>query len=1250
MLDKFFVTGIPRDPLIWQQHDPWLVALAVALAIVSSVVALLMADLARRAKDPKARQLALGSGALALGGGFWAMHFVNMLAYSVCAQGSFNLGITALSVLPGLGASWAALHLLVRERFSTLELVISGTLVGAGIGAMHYIGMEAAALAPLMRYDPLGFGLSIVFAVLLAILALWIRFGLQHSSLRSKTLINLLAGCVMGLAIIGMHYLGIAALRFIAPLDSLTTTAYSVPLPISLSLAIAVVTLSLSLLASATNIGLRYRQLLAQTKISESRQRAMFETAVDGIITINSAGLVQSFNSAAERMLGWQANEVIGRNVNMLMPEPYRSAHDGYLYNHLTTGEKRIIGTGREVEALTKAGKIIPIRLAVGRIELPGTPMFVGFLTDISARRAMELSLQRSEEQFRTLVSNTPGVTFRCHHDAARGMLFISDAIQELSGWSAEELINGRVYFASLLHADDRRRVAAEIDQALAANVPYHIEYRLQHRNGESRWLSENGRGIFDGQGQLLWIDGVILDVTIQKARNAEFEGTVAAISRSLASAEYDLAGRLLTANDNFLKLMGYTLNEIRGCHQRIFCAPEEIVSTTYAQRWLRLLKGEFETGEYLRIGKNGRQVWLQASWNPILDAEGRPFKIIMLASDLSQRHAMEQELRVAKEQAEHAAAARSSFLANMSHEIRTPMNAIIGFSGALLDSPLDSEQRRQLNTVNQSARSLLRLLNDILDTAKLEKGAVLLESLDFSLRELCHQILEALQINANKKNLLLVLDYPEATPEYFRGDNLRLQQVLVNLLGNAIKFTERGQVTLRVRYLHDEINKLRIDVVDTGIGMSTEQLAHIFDPFAQADASTTRRFGGTGLGTTISRQLVELMQGQISVDSTPGTGTTFSVHLPLPLGQMRQTNRTQRRLKLPALHILAVDDVSENLELLKILLSRDHHQLTLASSGSTAVTLCQETCFDLILMDLQMPGMDGLEATRRIRADELSQQRRPVPVIALSASVLAEDREAAQQAGMNGFADKPIDLSRLYAEIARVLNLEALEELETVVLDTPENRSATPSGTAISGSPEAPIDWVRGQQLWGSQAQLQEAVQRFLLNNPDVPQHLQILQNQADWPALAALAHRVRGAAGNLGLTPLFKLLGALETAARDENSHTVNRLLADCPAIWQAVISNLQANLQDVPATTATHRLDAAVHQQAIRAIEQSSKALARGELSRSALAALAELLPAGWLNAIHDAIDSFDFARARQALDDLQKQLQDSREQGE
>ena len=1236
MFDSYFSATIAPDPLLWSQHDPWLVALSVLVSMGASAVALHMAVLARAAESRGLRQLALGSGALALGSGVWTMHYIGMLAFAVCGQGRFDPGMTALSVLPSLGASWVALRMLVRERVRAPVLLGSGVLVGAGIGAMHYIGMAASELAPLMRYDARGFALSIVVAVLLAVLALWVRFGLQQRLRVGTAPVTVLAGGVMGLAIAGMHYTGMAALRFVEPIERLNQTAFSVPVQTSLSLAVAVVTVALSLVVIAANAGLRYRDLFRQMRRSESRLRAITDTAVDGIITINGRGIVQSFNGAAEHLLGWRAEEVIGRNVSMLMPEPHQSAHDGYLSTHLTTGRSSIIGRGREVEALRKDGSVLPIRLAVGRVALPGEALFVGFITDISARRAMESALRRREEQLRTLVGNIPGVAFRRRNEGDWPMEFISDAVLPLTGWSADDFLQGRVHFGQLTDPDDAKHIALDVDFALRQSQPYHVEYRITTREGQRRWISEYGRGAADEQGTVRWIDGVILDITATKEHTAQFVGTVQALNRSEAVAEFDLHGHLLDANTNFLALMGYSFEEAIGQPHALFCPPP--AAAQHDAFWQRLAQGEFQSGEFQRLGKGGREVWVHATYNPILDADGKVCKVIQLATDLSQRRAMEQDLRAAKERAEAAAAARSTFLANMSHEIRTPMNAIIGFTEALLDTPLDAEQRRHLGTVQQAARSMLRLLNDILDTAKLEKGAVEMEIADFSLQEVCDQILATLRIHAGKKGLALQCVMAERVPPYLRGDALRLQQVLLNLLGNALKFTERGHVLLRLDY-HD--GTLVIEVEDTGIGIAAQHLERIFDPFAQADASTTRQFGGTGLGTTISRQLVERMGGSISVRSTLGVGTTFTVCVPLPVGQATAAVAcVSQAVQLPPLRMLVVDDVPANIELLQIHLDRGRHQVTVARDGESAVAAYEAGRFDVVLMDLQMPGMDGLEATRRIRAFEQVQRREPVPVIALSASVLEQDRRNARAAGMDGFASKPLEPARLFREIARVLHLQP--DASSSGWSSLQTLSRGPDMPTAPQAAVPAVDWERGTRLWGQRALLRDAVARLLADHAATPATLQAMVAQPDMDAARALAHRLRGAAGNLALGPLQTLAQRIEEAAHSLDRTALQPLVAALPAALQAVQQALaheaEAAAAPAPGVGQHAPLTAGQRQQARDAAHALQQALAQSELAQPPLDVLVQLLPADATERLQEAIDTFDFDQALAQLQQL------------
>ncbi len=1254
MLERFFVVGAERDLQNLWGHDPWLVALSVALAIASSLMALHLAALALRAPDRLRRNLTVASGAVALGGGVWSMHFVGMLAFDLCANGHFEPWVTALSFLPSLVASWIALHVLTQEQPTRRAITWGGALVGAGIGVMHYAGMSASDAAPLIRYDVGGFLASLVFAVGMAILALWLRFGMQRAWTGRPWLSTLLGGLVLGLAIAGMHYISIAAVRVSGNVQTLG------PVPEQaryMALAIALMAVLVGLVVTTVNIGLRVRWLLRRSEQSESRLRSVVETAMDAIIMADADGTIRSFNGAAQRMLGWTPEEAVGRPVRMLVDPAYADTPHSYLPRDLSRGEARQVGKDKDIHVVHKDGTLVPVRLVVGRVDLPGPPVLVGFLTDLTERRAMEQERRRGEEQLRSLVRNIPGVAFRCRYDADWSMLFISDAVEALTGWPAEDFLQGRVSFGRIVHEDDAARIGEQVARALAAGGSYVLEYRLHTRLGGVRWVSETGRGVAGPGGEVEWIDGVITDMTASKAQNAEFVGTVTAIGRSQAVIEFDLTGRVLTANRNFLDLMGYTLAEIEGQHHRIFCTPEYAGSQAYQAFWARLGQGEFNAGEYLRLGRGGREVWIQATYNPIFDVQGRAFKIVKFATDLTVRRRMETDLRTAKEQAEHAAAARSTFLANMSHEIRTPMNAIIGFTEALLDTPLESTQRRHLGTVHHAARSMLRLLNDILDTAKLEKGAVELEVADFSLRELCEQILASLRINAAKKGLEVVLDYPEGVPTHWQGDAFRIQQVLLNLMGNAIKFTHEGRVTLRVAGADAQ---LVLQVVDTGIGIDAAGLQRIFDPFAQADASTTRRYGGTGLGTTIARQLAELMGGGIAVASQVGQGSTFTVRLPLRTGQPPadagpSTTRDWLRAPLPTLRVLAVDDVPANLELLQITLQRGGHKLTAVGSGALALEAFAQERFDVVLMDLQMPDMDGLEATRHLRSFEQARQRKATPIVALSASVLEQDRRNARAAGMDGFASKPVEPVRLMAEIARVIGVR--EDGGDPVFAVASIFGALPPGVGRQAvaparppatAPLAPaIEWDRGVRLWTQARYLREAIERFMQESGVALAGLLSAHQADDWDSLAARAHRLRGAAGNLALPAVQQFAGQIEQAARERDAGEVQvallALATALDAVGGALLSPQAPDAQRQGSAPAPAPLQQAQRERVLAAIAALAAALAQGELADAPLAVLEGELPAVTLNSLHEALDRFDFDEARACLQALQRHLQ-------
>ena len=399
MLELFFLQGnVPPGLLLAGVYDPLLVTLSIGVAVLTSALALQLAAQAAVAHEALHRTMALVSGGIALGVGIWAMHFIGMLAFTLCAAVRYDVPTTLASMIPALAASWVALGLLARRKVNAWQLLTGGALVGAGIGAMHYGGMAAMQMAPLLRYDPVWFAASIAVAVLLAMLALWVRFPMQQHSGMPTWVANLLAGCVMGTAISGMHYTAMAAARFVGEPDAAPDAHQE--WVTTLALTIAFVTLGVATFVGVINGLLRYRDLYRKVERSESRLRTLVDTAVDGIITIDQHGIVQSFNHSAERIFGWTANEVLGRNIRMLMPQPHRAAHNSYLRRYLQTGEAHIIGTGREVTGVCKDGSQVPLRLGIGRAETPNGPLFVGFMTDLSAVKAAETQLSIAASVF----------------------------------------------------------------------------------------------------------------------------------------------------------------------------------------------------------------------------------------------------------------------------------------------------------------------------------------------------------------------------------------------------------------------------------------------------------------------------------------------------------------------------------------------------------------------------------------------------------------------------------------------------------------------------------------------------------------------------------------------------------------------------------------------------------------------------------------------------------------------------------
>ena len=816
---------------------------------------------------------------------------------------------------------------------------------------------------------------------------------------------------------------------------------------------------------------------------------------------------------------------------------------------------------------------------------------------------------------------------------------YVNDLFCEINGMAPHQLLgkNHRI-IASGIHP---RAFYTGMWEAISQGHTWHGEIcNRSPVTGQAYWVAATIVPFLDANGLPKEYISVRTDITKRKKLEQELaheRSFLESITANLGKGVMvlDREERCTFLNPEAERLLGWTLAQLKGqpLHGKMyFCAgqaegedaPACPVCLCYALQECV----PFDMQDDLVLVHKERGPFPAAMTVSPLFEDGVLRGCVAVFHDITQHKRHEAELRQAKEQAEQASQARSSFLANMSHEIRTPLNAILGFTEALLDTPLNPQQQRQLTTVRQSGRTLLGLLNDILDTAKLEKGALQLEVRDFSLRQLCQQLVDMLSLEAGKKALSLYLDYPPEEPEFFQGDALRIHQVLLNLLSNAIKFTAIGSVTLHVRQGPEQW--LHVQVQDTGIGMTAEQLSRVFTPFAQADASTTRRFGGTGLGTTIARQLVELMHGRLQVSSIPNQGTCFTVCLPLPPGQPVAATPMLASVALPPLRILAVDDVPENLELLQLVLARDGHQVTLASGGQAALALLKAQAFDVVLLDLHMPDIDGFAVTTQWRAWQAQQGQAPTPVIALSASVLLQDRQQAFDVGMNGFAQKPLSVPCLQAEIARVLHLDAPAASLAPLLPLAPAAATAP---AASAPPAAVCDEAAALALWGSRAQWQGALQRSMAQFPAVLAQLQALHAAAQMADVAALAHRWRGVAGNLQLPALAQALHAVESSAQQGHPLPAAAWSALAHA-WQQV----QALLAVTEEKDSLGRLNyignnELLTDEMITYMREMLLNLERSEYPD--LSRLAACLPPSLLPQLTQALDHFDFSRASALL---------------
>jgi PAS domain S-box-containing protein len=820
--------------------------------------------------------------------------------------------------------------------------------------------------------------------------------------------------------------------------------------------------------------------------------------------------------------------------------------------------------------------------------------------------RDSQAALQEREAFFRAIFDNASiGISSLT---PALKRQRVNRAFCEFSGYSEEQLLSGTGL--DLIAPPDRDRVhAAYADLAAGRRRSYRTETGMLHRDGSLRYADIQLTAIKDADdGRVVSLLATILDITEQRTIEDELERQFALVQALLNTIPNPIFYKgadtcFLGCNKAYEEAFGTSLHQFVG---------KRVVDLTYLPEADRLAYQAEDEAVITTTGRVAREVPMRFADGAIHDTlysvtgfanrDGMPGGLVGLIVDITPLKKAEREAQQARAAAEAAAAAKADFLANMSHEIRTPMNAIIGLTHIALQTELSARQRGYLEKVDGASKSLLGIINDILDFSKIEAGMMTIESVEFSLDQVLQHVADLSIHKAEDKGLALRFNTAPDVPDSLVGDPLRLQQVLMNLVSNALKFTERGEVVVSVQLGENGgvDLRLRFEVRDTGIGMAEDAQQRLFSPFTQADTSTTRRYGGTGLGLSICRRLVGMMGGEISVVSKPGHGSRFAFEVPVGRGTRSATvvppRASPKSDVVPAVlrgkRVLLVEDNDINREMAEEILGTAGMVVDTAVDGSDAVEQAGKVKYDAILMDCHMPVMDGFTATRRIRGGSVNQA---VPILAMTASVLLGDRELCLEAGMNDHVAKPVDVADLYAKLAAWIGGAPAANVTMPVLGAakpPAEAAVLDTRTALT-------------RLVGNEDMYRRLLGKFREGQADAVALIHTDLATGDRDSARRRAHTLKGLAGNIGATTL------IEDAATAEACVAANEMASLCDSKLARLESQLRRVIAAIDEALCAVQLSPV---EAPRPPESAGGALATG------LAELQRLLAADDADAVH------------------------------
>ncbi|MEG3639323.1 PAS domain S-box protein [Magnetococcus sp. PR-3] len=773
---------------------------------------------------------------------------------------------------------------------------------------------------------------------------------------------------------------------------------------------------------------------LELTREMRQLRRAVEQAPVSVVIT-DLTGAIEYVNPHFEQVTGYHAEEVKGQNPRVLSSGLQPKSYYTELWKTISQGRQwtGVFANKRKDGSIYwEHASISPIRDGDGV-----STHYIAVKEDITKRKEAEQAIERLSRYNESILNAVGDGIFGVDRQGC--MTFLNPAAEKSLGWSAKELLQNpqheRIHYAHPDGEQYRPEECPVLKTTQDGVVRFVDDDTFWTRNGDAIPVEFKVAPIRE-ESEIVGAVVVFRDISARLKAEKTLKESEERLKISLAASntgfwDWDPVTDDAFLSDEWLAMLGYDREEINPTLQswQALIHPDDKQKAQEALRaHLENIDSKFELELRMRH-KQGYWVWILNSGRVMArDNSGSPLRMSGIHKDITDLKKAQAELEKAKaqaeeakRQAEQASRAKTEFLATMSHEIRTPMNVILGMAELLLESEQDTERQHYLEVSHSAGEGLLALINDILDLSKIESGQLMLESQAFQVRALISEIDNIFIYPAREKGLRLTISIDPLIPEWVVGDMSRLRQVLINLTGNALKFTSRGGIDIQVE--PDDQGHCLFSVKDTGIGIPDKMLDIIFKPFSQADSSISRRFGGTGLGLTICQRIIEKMKGTIRVTSVENKGSSFSFSIPLPKAKPDQhvSRAVQKKPlteeKITSLNILIAEDAEDNITLLKAYLKNSPHQLTFVTNGLDAVqAFRQGTNYHLVLMDVQMPEMDGYTATREIRAWEQENSRSKVPIYALSAHAFSEANQHSLDAGCDGHLTKPIKKKELLA------------------------------------------------------------------------------------------------------------------------------------------------------------------------------------------------------------------------------------------